>query len=53
MVDDFQDLDEAEGEWSGRAFWPAFGRRRLRRQSEPDLVATEGDGGKIGVQLDY
>ena len=24
----------------GRAFWPAFGRRRLRRQSQPDLVAT-------------
>jgi hypothetical protein len=27
----------------GRAFWQAFGRRRLRRQSQPDLVATESD----------
>jgi hypothetical protein len=25
-----------------RALWPAFGRRRLRRQSEPDLAATQG-----------
>ncbi len=43
------------GEWSGapsaasraidrrgRAFGPAFGRRRRRRQSQPDLVATQG-----------
>jgi hypothetical protein len=29
------------GEWSG-ALGPAFGRRRLRRQSEPALVATQG-----------
>jgi hypothetical protein len=27
----------------GRAFWPAFGRRRLRWQSEPALVATHGE----------
>jgi hypothetical protein len=26
-----------------RAFGPAFGPRRLRRQSEPALVAAEGD----------
>src|SRR5215207_11608182 len=25
-----------------RAFWPAFGRRRLRRQSQPDLSTTQG-----------
>jgi len=25
-----------------RAFWPAFGRRRPRRRSEPALVATDG-----------
>ena len=24
-----------------RAFWPAYGRRRLRRQFEPGLVATQ------------
>jgi len=23
------------------AGWPAFGRRRLRRQSQPDLLATQ------------
>jgi hypothetical protein len=26
-----------------RAFWPAFGRRRLQRQSQPELLATRGD----------
>jgi hypothetical protein len=26
----------------GRALWPAIGRRRLGRQSQPDLVATYG-----------
>jgi len=26
-----------------RAFWPAFGPRRLRRLYEPDRVATLGD----------
>ena len=26
-----------------RAFWPAFGRRRLLRQSDPALAATQGD----------
>jgi hypothetical protein len=26
----------------GRAFVPAFSRRRLRRQSQPGLVATQG-----------
>jgi hypothetical protein len=25
-----------------RAFWQAFGLRRLRRQSQPALVATQG-----------
>ena len=33
----------APREWSGCAFGPAFGRRRLRRQSKPALVATQGD----------
>jgi len=27
-----------------RAFGPAYGRRRLRRQSQPALVATYGGG---------
>jgi hypothetical protein len=27
-----------------RAFGPAFGRRRLRRQSQPDLITTYGGG---------
>jgi hypothetical protein len=27
----------------GRAFGPAFGRRRLRRHLMPDLVATQGE----------
>jgi hypothetical protein len=27
----------------GRAFGPAFGLRRLRRHSEPDVLATQGD----------
>jgi YnfA/UPF0060 family uncharacterized protein len=30
----------------GRAFWPVFGRRRLRRHSKPALVATQGDRGE-------
>jgi hypothetical protein len=35
------------GEWSGRAFWRAFGPRRLRRQSEPALVATQGGAADV------
>jgi hypothetical protein len=34
------------GEWSGRAFRRTFGPRRLRRQSEPALVATQGGYGR-------
>src|SRR5918999_981015 len=33
------------GEWSVRAVGPAFGRRRLRRQSQPDLTATQSGAG--------
>jgi len=37
--------------WSGRTFWPTFGRRRLGRHFQPDLVATQGDtaGCRAGV----
>jgi hypothetical protein len=35
----------------GRAFWPTFGRRRLRRRSQPALVAMQGGGGLSGVLL--
>jgi hypothetical protein len=30
-------------QWRGRAFWRTCGPRRLRRQSQPDLVATHGE----------
>ena len=31
----------------GRAFWRAFGPRRLRRQSQPALVATQGGAADV------
>ena len=34
-----------------RAFWRTCGPRRLRRQSQPDLVATEGGLSDLGVSL--
>jgi hypothetical protein len=31
----------------GRSFWPAFGRRRLRRQSDAGGLATQGEAGGV------
>jgi hypothetical protein len=35
----------------GRAFWRTCGPRSLRRQSQPALVATQGDAARI--RTDY
>jgi hypothetical protein len=37
----------------GRAFRRTYGPRRLRRQSQPDLVATQGDNGRNQIMDVY
>jgi hypothetical protein len=34
-----------------RAFGPTFGRRRLRGQSQPELVATQGEAGNPTISV--
>jgi hypothetical protein len=40
-------------EWRVRAFGPAFGRRRLRRRSQPDLVATASGPRMHRIRLEW